>query len=936
MRTFVALDLETTGLDSDRDAILEIGAVRFKGNRVEGEYSTLVNPGRPISPFITQLTGITDSMVANAPPLRQALPALDDFVGDAIIVGHNIKFDLGFLRKQRLFKDHDQLDTYDLAAVLIPAAGRYSLGALGHALGVILPATHRALDDAKVTHALFRKLFDLALALPLDVLAEIVHIGQDISWGGDIFFEDALAARSKEKMSGPLKVSRERVAGPLFADRGEPPKAIKPADTKKPLDIPALASLISPAGAFASKFPSFENRPQQVQMLESVAKAFNDGQHLMVEAGTGTGKSIAYLLPAIHWAAQNNERIVVSTNTINLQDQLINKDIPALRDVLGFDFRAALLKGRSNYICPRRFESIRHRGPRNADEVRLLAKLLVWLPDSDSGDVAGITLSGPGERGAWTRLSAEDEACTSETCSARMGGICPFYRAKRAAEAAHVVIVNHALLLADVASGSKVLPEYKRLIIDEGHHLESATTDGLSYEATQADVERALKELGGLNAGLLGETLKACRDAVPPEAYPLLQTQTEKTYNAITAALVHVGHFFQIVGDFVRAQRDAERARGNDYAYQLRLLPGIRAQSDWQEVELAWGNLESASKPVIDHLAKLAGGLSDLSEYEIEDREELQGALLSSARLLDEFVTQTNALVSKPDPKSIYWIEVSGDKENLSLHAAPLNVGPLIEQHVWNAKDSVILTSATLTTAHEFDYLKHRLNADSASELAVGSPFDYQQSTLLYVVNDIPEPTDKHGHQRALENGLINLCKATRGRAMALFTSHAQMKQTAQAIRGPLERAGVIVYDQSDGSSRHQLLESFRGAEQAVLLGTRSFWEGVDVQGEALSALVIVKLPFDVPSDPVVAARSETFENPFYDYSVPEAILRFRQGFGRLIRSKTDRGVVAIFDRRVISKAYGRQFLESLPQCTRRDGKLADLPAMAAKWIDGK
>jgi DNA polymerase-3 subunit epsilon/ATP-dependent DNA helicase DinG len=219
--------------------------------------------------------------------------------------------------------------------------------------------------------------------------------------------------------------------------------------------------------------------------------------------------------------------------------------------------------------------------------------------------------------------------------------------------------------------------------------------------------------------------------------------------------------------------------------------------------------------------------------------------------------------------------------------------------------------------------------------LSVGSPFDYEKSTLLYVVNDIPEPVDKFGHQKWTENGLINLCKATKGRAMALFTSHAQMKQTAQAIRGPLERAGIVVYDQTEGASRHQLLESFRGAEQAVLLGTRSFWEGVDVQGDALSVLVIVKLPFDVPTDPIVAARSETFENPFYDYSVPEAILRFRQGFGRLIRSKSDRGVVAIFDRRVLTKGYGKQFLDSLPQCTRRDGRLNDLPAWAAKWIDG-
>lgn len=934
MSTFVALDLETTGLDADRDTILEIGVVKFKGNRVEDEYSTLINPGRPISAFISQLTGITDAMVTGKPSIRQVLPELERFVGDAVIVGHNIKFDLSFLRKQRLFNDNDSLDTYDLAAVLMPAAGRYSLGSLAQALNIILPATHRALDDARVTHALYRQLFERALALPLDVLAEIVNAGQNITWGGDLFFQDALAQRSKEKIKGPLRVTRDQVSGPLFADVGDLPKALKPSDTQSLLNIPSIAALISPKGAFETRFPAFENRPQQVQMLESVAGAFNEGNHLLVEAGTGTGKSMAYLLPSIHWAVQNNERVVISTNTINLQDQLINKDVPALHEVLDFEFRAALLKGRSNYICPRRFEALRRRGPRNADEMRLLGKLLVWLPDSTTGDVAEITLSGPGERGAWGRMSAEDEACTTAMCSVRMAGICPFYRSRRTAEAAHVVIVNHALLLADVASGNQVLPEYKRLVIDEGHHLEAATTDGLSYEVTQADVERTLRDLGGPQSGQLGETLRVVRAAVPPELHPILITQVEKTYSAVTNMMVHVGHFFQIVSDFMKAQR--QNTKGNEYSFQLRLLPNTRTQSDWQEVELAWSNLMVTAKPVIDHLAKLAGGLGDLEDYEIDDLEGLQSALMSPARMLDEFASKTNGLVSKPDPKNIYWIEASGDNERLSLHVAPLHVGPLIEEHLWNSKDSVVLTSATLTTAHEFDYIKHRLNAEKAGELAVGSPFDYQKSTLLYVVTDIPEPTDKFGHQKWVEQGMINLCKATQGRAMALFTSHSQMKQTAQAIRGPLERAGIVVYDQSEGASRHQLLESFRSADQAVLLGTRSFWEGVDVQGAALSALIIVKLPFDVPTDPIVAARSETFENPFYDYSVPEAILRFRQGFGRLIRSKNDRGVVAIFDRRVLTKAYGRQFLDSLPPCTRRDGRMAELPGWAVKWIDGE
>jgi DNA polymerase-3 subunit epsilon/ATP-dependent DNA helicase DinG len=248
-----------------------------------------------------------------------------------------------------------------------------------------------------------------------------------------------------------------------------------------------------------------------------------------------------------------------------------------------------------------------------------------------------------------------------------------------------------------------------------------------------------------------------------------------------------------------------------------------------------------------------------------------------------------------------------------------------------------VLTSATLTTGGKFDYLRKRLHAENGNveEVSVGSPFDYARSTLLYVVNDIPEPSQRHAFEKAVQAGLIALCRATRGRALVLFTSYGQLRQTAQAIRGPLEREGVVVYDQASGASRHQLLEHFRENQSAVLLGTKSFWEGVDVPGQALSVLVIAKLPFDVPTDPIVAARSETFENPFYEYNVPEAVLRFRQGFGRLIRTNTDRGVVAVFDRRLLTKQYGKIFLNSLPPCTRREGPMAALPAAAAKWIDG-
>ena len=294
-----------------------------------------------------------------------------------------------------------------------------------------------------------------------------------------------------------------------------------------------------------------------------------------------------------------------------------------------------------------------------------------------------------------------------------------------------------------------------------------------------------------------------------------------------------------------------------------------------------------------------------------------------------------NALVFKPTAdRCVLGRDTANRLPGFAPCLLPLHIGPLMEHYLWREKSAVILTSATLTTAGEFDYLRGRLNAEDAYELALGSPFDYETAALLYLVNDIPEPGDRSGHQRGIENGLISLCKATGGRTLVLFTSYDQLKRTSQAISPVLLKDDIMVYEQGEGASPNTLLETFRSSERAVLLGTRAFWEGVDIPGDALSVLVIVKLPFDVPSDPIISARSETFEDPFYQYSLPEAILRFRQGFGRLIRTQSDRGVVAVLDRRILTKKYGRMFMDSLPPCTVVAGSLAELPKSSARWLN--
>lgn len=932
--TIVAIDLETTGLDPQRDAIIEIGAVKFKGERIEDEFSTLINPGRSIPYLITQLTGINDAMVAKAPRLSQMLPQLEDFVGEATVLGHNVKFDLGFLQAKKILRYNDMADTYSLASALLPTAPRYNLGALAKELGILLPATHRALDDARVTVAIYQTLFKKALSLPLDLLAEITHYSQDVEWNVGHFFEDALRARSREKASArPAHGGR---LGPLFETEREREKPLHPSDEIAPLDPDEIAAVLEPDGPFAQHFPGYEFRPEQVAMLRAVARAFSEGRHLMVEAGTGTGKSMAYLIPAVHWARQNGYRVVISTNTLNLQDQLVNKDIPDLRAALGIDFRAALLKGRSHYLCPRRLENLRKHRPRTADEMRVLAKVLVWLHESQVGEPQREISLGPLDRLGWLRLSAEDENCTLETCRERMHGLCPFYRARRAAEAAHVLVVNHALLLADIATENRVLPDYHYLVLDEAHHLETATTEGLSFEWSQADFERRVKDLGGPNSGLLGELLSSAREKLPSDRYPLLESEIDRVYEQANLALALARTFFECVAAFMEDRREG-RPLG-DYGQSVRIVPATRTLPQWSGLEVQWDQLKPMLNTLADSLNRIALALARWSkekELEFDEAEDLASWVNQFARYFSALLIHGDGLTVKPEPTIIYWAEANGRDGRISLHAAPLHVGALVEKHLWLSKESVVMTSATLTAGGKFDYLRGRLSAHDVDELALGSPFNYETATLLYLATDMPEPQVKFEYQKALEKALIELCQATRGRTLVLFTSYAQLRQTATAIRGPLQRAGIEVYDQSDGSSRTTLLDNFKASDGGVLLGTKSFWEGVDVPGEALSVLVIARLPFDVPDDPIVAARAETFERPFDDYSVPEAVLKFRQGFGRLIRTKSDRGVVVVLDRRILTKAYGRIFLESIPRCTVRRAPLAQLPREAARWIDG-
>ncbi len=926
----VAIDLETTGLDPFNDAILEIGLARFRDGEIVETYQTLVDPNREIPANITNLTGIRQEDIIGAPKIHQVIPGVESFIGDAPILGHNISFDVSFLRRHDILYNNLQIDTYELASVVLPTAPRYNLNSLTQQVDISLDDAHRALADASATAYLYWELWKHVLELPLTTLQEIANASRGLpDWEAGPVFAAALEERTRTAF-GETKQEELNQYKHVFSPIKGSWQPLRDNGDAAPLDVDEVAGLLAEDGLLSRRVAGYEHRPEQIKMLRAVAEAFNHSQHLMVEAGTGTGKSIAYLLPAIHWALKNGKRVVISTNTINLQDQLLDKDIPLLRDVLGLGFKAAVVKGRNNYLCPRRLATMRRRQPTTVDELRVFAKVLIWLLESTTGDRGEITLRGASEIGAWMRLSAEDDGCTLDRCHTQMHDTCPFYKARRNAEEAHILIVNHALLLADVASGNNVLPKYEYLVLDEAHHLEDATTNGLSFQLDQIALRRQLAELGGRRSGILGDLLTHARGAIPESHLNQLTEYVEKVEEAIQAMEFHINGFFGVVLQFLEEGR---HIRPSNYVNQVRITEQLRNKPAFGLIQASWDTLSQFTTGISSAMNLLARALSRLEDYDIPEYEDIVNNVSASARNMDEIHRQLEAFTHKPDSNTIYWVQVGQDRRRMSIHAAPLHVGPLIDEYIWRSKEAVVLTSATMQTAGSFDYIQDRLQAFEIKTLDVGSPFNYEESTLVYLPSDMPEPNDRFRYQDAVEEAMIELAAATNGRLLGLFTSYTQLRQTAQSISPRLALGNISVFDQSDGTSRQALLDGFKTTERAVLLGTRSLWEGVDIPGDDLSVLVMARLPFAVPTDPIVSARSETFENAFAQYSVPDAILRFRQGFGRLIRTKTDRGAVVILDHRLLSKSYGHFFLDSLPNCTIVRKPLAQMTKEITDWL---
>ena len=560
----------------------------------------------------------------------------------------------------------------------------------------------------------------------------------------------------------------------------------------------------------------------------------------------------------------------------------------------------------------------------------MLVRILVWLPSTRTGDREELNLN-PGETVVWNRVSAQADNCLASDCSFLQKGTCFLARVRRAAEGSHVVIVNHALLLSDLASEGHLLPPYDHLIIDEAHHLEDQATQQFGFEIGILQLQDQFDRLADPNRpiGLARELAATFRTkgrpaALRTKAAELATTLTEIVDRARTRSVV----FFGQLDHVLRAVRDQKAGESDQ---RVRLTDDVRRNRAWRDVELAWENLRLDLEGIQGSLES-AGQLVDQGGDAVVAEADLAQAISSHHQMIGQIRDRLSQAIVNPDPSFVYWLAAEGRAGLIQVAAAPLEVAEILDRELFTTKESVILTSATLATDSGFGYLRDRLGLHEAREIQVGSPFNYAESTLLYVPTDIPEP-GKPGYQRAVDQAIAELCLATGGRALVLLTSHSALRQTHAGIQRRLEQAGILVLGQAVDGSRRQVLHQFRKTERAVLLGTASFWEGVDIPGDALSVLVIAKLPFAVPSDPVFAARSELYSNPFEEYALPQAILKFRQGFGRLIRTRTDRGVVAVLDQRILTRRYGSLLLSALPACQEVHGPASALPAAARRFL---
>lgn len=922
---YVVIDLETNGNSPKKgDRIIQFAAVVIENGMIVEEYSSLINPLQPITPFIEELTGISDEMVESAPIFDEIAEKVVSLLEDAYFVAHNVLFDLSFLVEELEVAGYAPfygpiIDTVELARILFPTADSYKLTDLAKQENIKHNRPHQADSDAYVTAELLLILLNKLDSLPIVTLKQLEALSSSLKSDLDQLLESKII-KKQQKI--------EYIPNGLELYRG---LALKTPENEN--IIRKIKSEIFPFSSssveniMSDVIPSYVKREGQLTMMESINEAFEIGRHALIEAGTGIGKSLAYLIPASYFSIKEKKQVVISTHTTQLQEQLIHKDLPLLKKILPFPISYSILKGRNHYISLDKFEVSLQEMEDNYDIVLTKMQILIWLTETNTGDKDELNLSSGGMQ-YWNKI--KNDGNFSLPISKEWATKDYYRKTRNLAQKAQLIITNHALLMKDTTSKQKLIPSYEYLIVDEGHHFEKTAIKHFGHQFSYVSVKWSLNAIGTLEQKQLlyrlNNIVKTDND------FPM-----RKSSQLILDLQMELDELFRSLGRMYT--KKSPRQSISKSSFRLR-----------KEASKQWSQLQSVGERILFLFKDVMEDLRGWMEKIQSEKEKLSVAdsfvierILSVHEDWKDYIDTLRTIFLR-ESNNISWLEADfrAFPTNATLYTQSFSAAEHLQEHFFSKKKSIVFTSATMTVNQSFDYYVNSLglSKENVLQLKMDSPFPYDKQVKLFIPEDVPEinKVSMEEYVHSISEKIIRIAETTKGRMLVLFTSNEMLKKTYENMKesGDIKEYAILAQGITTGS-KTRLTRNFQRYEKAILFGTNSFWKGIDIPGEDLSCLVMVRLPFSSPDEPLIEAKNnfitENGGNAFLENSLPEAVLRFKQGFGRLIRTEQDRGVIIILDRRIITTTYGKVFLHSIPKVPIGSDKLPEILQEMEDWL---
>lgn len=904
----IVLDTETTGLSCAENELIEISAARLRGREVVDRFDTFVHPNGLIPLEITELTSITNADVAHAPRAEEAVAALEEFVQGCPVIAHNATFDRSFIEsvKGGVKVSDIWIDSLALSRIALPRLSSHKLATMAELFGCAA-VSHRASDDVEALCGVWRILLCALTDFPGGLMRLLADMHPDVRWPYRPIFSFLAGERQGETFS--LEAARAQVmqadAEPDHIDADELPGLTMPRRDEIELRY-------APGGLVNDMYASYEPRAEQIVMASEVRDAFATSTHRVIEAGTGVGKSIAYLVPAVEAAKRNKITVGIATKSNNLTDQLMYQELPKLARELDGGLSFCALKGFDHYPCLLKLESLAagreittNRDP--ADTLTAIAVLYAFACQSPTGDLDSLGIR-------WRSVNRADLTTSSRECAR---GNCHFFNrgcfvrcARRRAAKADIVVTNHSLLFRNVAADGKILPPIRHWIIDEAHSVEKEARRQWALSVSADESRMVFERLGGAQSGALGRLTHALASS---DAATLFLGLGAKAASSASRASLAMAELFEAVRELSRNGKADGYADANIW-----IGPELRAHRGWEY-------FEPTARTAIDALDEAGKNLSSLAESIGAENPEMVIEVADGARRIKEMKSTLSLILEGADEHYVYSLQVNKARRagGEALTAERMDIGEALAEQWLPEMHSVVFTSATVTVSNSFDHFNHSVGLDrlpkgSFSCVQLESSYNFQENMAVVVAGDIPDPRDRDAYLAAMENLLVDVHMAMGGSTLTLFTNRRDMEDLYGRVEPRLSRQGLELACQLRGTSVKRLRDRFLSEESSSLFALKAFWEGFDASGATLRCVVIPKLPFANPTEPLSCERNVREERAWAKYSLPDAVLEVKQAAGRLIRTSTDRGVLVLADSRLLSKGYGKKFLSSLPSQFQR------------------